>query len=208
YRIEYVYADEDSGSKDKRPGFEKLLMDAHSGRFQAIIVFHTSRFFRNIALARRYKDMLRNKLGIDVLFVNQPVVDPDDPMAFMMEGINELFDEYYLHQLRFWTTLGKKTRAQKGMWNGTLPFGYQTDEETGKPVAHPMNANGVRLAFEAYSTGQYCDREIAELLNREGYRTSGNWGVRPFTKDTVNRVLRNEFYLGFVKYKGELYPGE
>ncbi|HLV44253.1 MAG TPA: recombinase family protein, partial [Aggregatilineales bacterium] len=126
----------------------------------------------------------------------------------MMEGINELFDEYYLHQLRFWTTLGKKTRAQKGMWNGTLPFGYQTDEETGKPVAHPMNANGVRLAFEAYSTGQYCDREIAELLNREGYRTSGNWGVRPFTKDTVNRVLRNEFYLGFVKYKGELYPGE
>ena len=76
YRIEYVYSDEDSGSKDKRPGFEKLLMDAHSGRFGAIIVFHTSRFFRNIALARRYKDLLRNKLNIDVLFVNQPVSDP------------------------------------------------------------------------------------------------------------------------------------
>ena len=41
-----------------------------------------------------------------------------------------------------------------------------------------------------------------------GYRTTGNWGERPFTKDTVNRLLRNVFYLGFVKYKGELYPGK
>ena len=56
--------------------------------------------------------------------------------------------------------------------------------------------------------GRYTDAQIADLLNREGYRTTGNWGERPFTKDTVNRLLRNVFYLGFVKYKGELYPGK
>jgi site-specific DNA recombinase len=127
-------------------------------------------------------------------------------MAFVLETFNELFDEYYLHQLRFWTTLGKRTRAEQGMWNGTLPFGYMTDED-GKPVADPKNQEGLRLAFEAYSTDQYSDRGIAELLNRHGYRTTGNWGERKFTKDTVNRMLQNAFYLGFVKYKGELYPG-
>jgi hypothetical protein len=121
--------------------------------------------------------------------------------------MNELFDEYYLHQLRFWTTLGKQTRAQKGMWNGTLPFGYMTDEER-MPVPHPQNAEGVRLAFEAYSTGRYTDMQIAELLNSKGYRTTGNWGERPFTKDTINRLLKNVFYLGYTKYKGELYPGK
>lgn len=208
YEIMSVYQDEDSGSKDKRPGLEQMLMDAHAGRFQAILVYHTSRLFRNIALARRYKDLLRNKLNIEVLFINQPVADPGDPMAFMMETFNELFDEYYLHQLRFWTGLGKKTRAQNGMWNGTLPFGYTTDEETGKPVPHPENARGLQMAFEAYATGQYSDRQAADLLNREGYKTTGNWGERPFTKDTVNRILKNEFYLGFTKYKGELFPGE
>jgi hypothetical protein len=121
--------------------------------------------------------------------------------------MNELFDEYYLHQLRFWTTLGKQTRAQRGLWNGTLPFGYVTGESR-VPVLHPVNAKGLRLAFEAYSTGRYSDAQVAELLNREGHRTSGNWGERLFTKDTVNRMLRNMFYLGYVKYKGDLIPGQ
>jgi DNA invertase Pin-like site-specific DNA recombinase/TusA-related sulfurtransferase len=208
YEIVSVYTDDVTGSEDKRPGFEQMLMDAHSSLFQAIIVFHTSRLFRNVALARRYKDLLRNKLNIDVIFINQPIVSPDDPDAFMMEGINELFDEYYLHQLRFWTSLGKQTRAQQGMWNGTLPFGYITDPETGLPVPHPQNAQGLVMAFEAYSTGRYSDQQIADLLNREGYRTTGNWGERLFTKDTVNRMLRNVFYLGQVKYKGQTFPGQ
>lgn len=207
YEIVQVYRDETSGSKDKRQGLDRMLLDAHAGLFQAIIVLHSSRFFRNVALARRYKDLLRNKLGIEVLFVHQPNPDPADPMAFMVESINELFDEYYLHQLRFWTSLGKQTRAQQGLWNGTLPFGYITDKD-GVPIPHPENAQGLKMAFEAYSTGRYSDREIAELLNREGYLTTGNWGERKFTKDTINRVLKNEFYLGYTKYKGELYPGQ
>jgi site-specific DNA recombinase len=205
YAIVQVYRDETSGSKDKRPGFERMMLDAHSGLFSAIIVLHTSRLFRNVALSRRYKDELRNKLNIEVLFVNQPV--SDDPTGFMMETLNEMFDEYYLYQLRMWTTLGKQTRAQKGLYNGTLPFGYLLGDD-GVPMLHPLNAEGVVMAFQAYSTGRYTDAQIAELLNREGYRTTGNWGERPFTKDTVNRMLKNVFYLGFVKYKGELIPGQ
>ncbi len=205
YEIVQVYRDEVSGSKDKRPGFERMMLDAHAGLFSAIIVLHTSRLFRNVALSRRYKDELRNKLNIEVLFVNQPV--SDDPTGFITETINEMFDEYYLYQLRMWTSLGKQTRAQRGLYNGTLPFGYALGED-GVPVPHPLNAGGVGLAFETYSTGRYTDAQIAELLNRDGYRTTGNWGVRPFTKDTVNRLLQNVFYLGHVKYKGELLPGQ
>lgn len=207
YEVVQVYQDEVSGSQDQRPGFERMLFDAHAGLFSAILVLHTSRLFRNVALARRYKDELRNKLNIEVVFVNQPAVDPNDPSGFMMETINELFDEYYLYQLRMWTTLGKRTRAQQGLYNGTLPFGYMRGEH-GVPVAHPTDSEGLVMAFKAYSTGRYSDREIAELLNREGYRTTGNWGARPFTKDTVNRLLRNVFYLGYVKYKGERLPGQ
>jgi len=76
------------------------------------------------------------------------------------------------------------------------------------PVAHPENAEGLVMAFKAYSTRRYTDAQIAEMLNREGYRTTGNWGAKPFTKDTVNRILKNVFCRGFVKYKGELFPGK
>ena len=206
YEIVQIYSDEMTGSKDNRPGFERMLIDAQNGAFKAIIVVNTSRLFRNLALARRYKDMLRNKLDIELIFLSQPNVDPNDPSAFIMEGMNELFDEYYLHQLRFWTTLGKQTRARKGLWNGTIPFGYIRGED-GVPQPHPTNAKGLQMAFEAYSSGRYTDQQIADLLNREGYLTTGNWGKRLFTKDTINGVLKNTFYLGRVKYKGDEYPG-
>lgn len=206
YEIVQVYQDETSGSKDKRQGLERMLMDAHSGLFRAIIVIHTSRFFRNVSLARHYKDLLRNKLDIDILSVSQPIIDNDDPNAFIMEAFHELFDEYYLHQLRFWTSLGKKTRAQRGLFNGTVPFGYVISED-GVPIPHPKNSDGLKLAYESYATGRFSARGIADLLNREGYRTTGNWGNNLFTVDTVVPMLKNKAYLGFVKYKGELFPG-
>jgi site-specific DNA recombinase len=160
YEVVQVYQDEVSGSKDKRPGFERMMLDAHAGLFTAIIVLHTSRLFRNLALSRRYKDELRNKLGIEVVFVNQPAVDSNDPTGFMMETLNEMFDEYYLVQLRMWTTLGKRTRAEKGLYNGTLAFGYMPGPD-GVPVQHPTDSLGLVMAFEAYSTGRYSDAQIA-----------------------------------------------
>ncbi len=102
-------------------------------------MLHTSRLFRNIALSRRYKDELRNKLNSKVLFVNQPVTDA--PTGFIRETLNEMFDEYYLYQLRMWTALGKQTRAQKGLYNGTLPFGYAAGEEGVRAWAPPSTPN-------------------------------------------------------------------
>src|SRR5215212_2235056 len=40
------------------------------------------------------------------------------------------------------------------------------------------------------------DREVAQALNATGYRTTGNRGANPFTKDTVRPMLQNRFYLG------------
>ena len=48
-----------------------------------------------------------------------------------------------------------------------------------------------RLAAQGKS-----DRDVADALNTAGYRTAGNRGRNPFTKDTVNRLLQNRFYLG------------
>ena len=49
--------------------------------------------------------------------------------------------------------------------------------------------------FELATQGK-SDREVARALNASGYRTSGNRGPRPFTKDSVRGVLTNRFYVG------------
>ena len=51
------------------------------------------------------------------------------------------------------------------------------------------------LAFELAAAGK-TDREVAQALNVAGYRTNGNRGANPFSKDTVRVILQNRFYLG------------
>ena len=56
-------------------------------------------------------------------------------------------------------------------------------------------ADGLLLAFRLAEAGQ-TDREIARALHAACYRTSGNRGMNPFTKDTVRPMLQNRFYVG------------
>jgi site-specific DNA recombinase len=83
-------------------------------------------------------------------------------------------------------------------------WGHMTD---GDAIPHHRNRYGVILAYRMYSIGNVSDHEVAICLNEEGYRTTGNWGAKPFENDTVRPMLQNRFYLGETQYKGEWFPG-
>lgn len=54
------YCDFHSGwrKSEARPEFQRLMADAAEGRFDVVLVFHTSRFARSQVEARRYKQLL------------------------------------------------------------------------------------------------------------------------------------------------------
>lgn len=114
------YCDFHSGwrKSEARPEFQRLMADAAEGKFDVVLVFHASRFARNQIEARRYKQLLRERLGIRVVSVSQPMgEDHTDPSAFLAESIHEMFDEYYSVSLSFWTRSGLKEKAHaKGTW--------------------------------------------------------------------------------------------
>ena len=100
------------------------MADATERRFDCVLVYHTSRFARNQVEARRYKQMLRERLGIKVISVTQPMgEDHSDPSAFLAESIHEMFDEYYSVSLSFWTRTGLREKARQGHLVGALPWG-------------------------------------------------------------------------------------
>lgn len=76
-------------------------------------------------------------------------------------------------------------------------------------VPHPVASKGVREAFDLHAQG-HSYQEVADYLNEQGYeplaRSDGR-SLGRFSKETVRSMLQNETYLGYVKYKGELYPG-
>ena len=173
------------------------MADAAEGRFDVVLVFHTSRFARNQVEARRYKQLLRERLGIRVVSVTQPMgEDPTDPSAFLAESIHEMFDEYYSVSLSFWTRSGltregtpraPRGHASRGATCATPP--------PSSPCPTPSARRCVLELFERYATGQESDRTLAAWLNAKGARTARN---RPFGKDTVREMLCNAAYAGYV----------
>ena len=192
------YCDFHSGWRkaDGRPEFQRLMADAAERQFDCVLVYHTSRFARNQVEARRYKQMLRERLGIKVVSVTQPLgEDPSDPSAFLAESIHEMFDEYYSVSLSFWTRTGLREKARQGHLVGGLPWGYVRDRETKVAVPDPQRAPLVRELFERYAGGQETDRSLAVWLNAKGARSAKG---RPFTRDTVRELLLNSAYCGYV----------
>jgi hypothetical protein len=104
------------------------------------------------------------------------------------------FAQFYSDNLSHETKKEKHERKRQGMCNGLLAFGTMKGED-GVSVANPDTYPGLQLAFQLGAEG-LSDREVAGALNSAGYRSTGNRGANPFTRDGVRPILRNRFYLG------------
>ena len=102
---------------------------------------------------------------------------------------------------------------RKGLWvGGMVPLGYEAKDR--KITVVEDEAKTVRHIFRRYIELGSLDLLLADL-RKTGIRTkvrplsSGQTiGGVPFTRGGLGSFLRNQFYIGEVKYKGEVFPGE
>ncbi len=111
-------------------------------------------------------------------------------MLVIQGGLAELYSDNLSQEVK----KGLHERRAQWLYLGLLPFGVSKGGD-GVPVPDPETHKGLLMAYEMAGQG-HTDRDIAQVLNGEGFRTAGNRGNRPFTKDTVGGVLTNRFYLG------------
>jgi site-specific DNA recombinase len=188
------------------------MRDARAGRFDVIIVHKLDRLSRSVV---DVLNTLHDLEAVGVVFVSvTEQFDFTTPMGKVMLTMLAAFAQWYLDNLGVETAKGKQARAEAGLWNSAVPFGYQVDykKDGGDGLAYPNEheAEGVRLAFEHYAAGQYSDNDVARLLNEAGYRPRGRGdrALALFSKDTMTDMLQNRFYLGEVRYKDRWYPGQ
>ena len=199
-----------SARTDERSAFKRMIADAKSGKLDVIVVLKGDRFARNRAHASMYKQLLKG-LGVRVVSITEPV-EEGTPAAVILEGMNEVIAEWYSVDLSVKVSDAKKRRAEKGLWNGPVPFGYLVGDD-GNLVISEDEAELVRQTYSRYAAGGETDLSIAAWLNRTDFRPrvhlrSRKARVSLWSKDTVGGMLTNVFYLGLVKYKGKLLPGK
>lgn len=93
--------------------------------------------------------------------------------------------------------------ALKAKHNGGIPpLGYDVTPDKGYAL-NQAEAMIVRLIFELYTQG-YGYGKIIEILNNKGYRTKKG---KPFGKNSIAEILRNEKYIGRYVFNKRLKKG-
>ena len=111
-----------SGSTANRPGLQRLIDAARSGRapFDRILVYDLDRFFRHHRKLNRYLDELEDDHGIRVV----SVTEENDPE--LMRNVRGVIGEEFRATIVKNTCKAMRDIAERGLsCGGTAPYGYQ-----------------------------------------------------------------------------------
>ncbi|MBA7694451.1 hypothetical protein ES703_103061 [subsurface metagenome] len=189
---------------NRRPAFKQMVTDALAKKLDVLVVHKLDRFSRNLRVTLEYFDKL-SKAEVTFLSINEQM-DFSTPWGKLALTFLGGMAQFYSDNLSQETKKGWHERRAQGLYCGLLPFGAMKSED-GVPVPDTReiylnghktcNYEGLQLTFQT-AANEKSDKEVAQTLNATGYRTAGNQGNRPFSKDTVRGLLTNRFYLGYL----------
>ena len=195
YTIIHEYIDRAmTGRNDNRDEFQQMLSDCAKKQFQVIIVWKVDRFGRNREEIT-FNKYRAKKHGVRVEYVAENL--PDSPEGVILESVLEGMAEYYSLQLSQNIRRGYRENAKRCKYaGGRIPLGYKLAEDKTFAV-DPDTAPLVSRIYKMYAEG-WTITEIITVLNAEGLHTSEG---KPFTKNSLRTVLKNEKYIGDYVFK-------
>ena len=202
WELYQVYADEGitGTSTKKRAAFNRMIADAHLGKFHLILTKEVSRFSRNILDTITYTRELK-ALGVGVLFMSDGIstLEPDAELRLSIMGSIAQEESRKTSTRVKW---GQTRRMEQGVVFGRSLLGY--DVKDGCLTVNPEGAEIVRLIFYKYGVEKKGTTVIARELREAGYRThSGN--VK-WSNTHIVKILKNEKYVGDLVQKKTITP--
>ena len=179
--------------------------NARKLKINFILAHKLDRTCRNMRDAVRLQE-LEDTCGIKLSFVeNQFAPGAAGALSF---NVMAAVAQYYSDNLRTEVLKGIEEKVRQGWAAGLAPYGYQNvvgNKE--EPIQiHPVNAVAVQRIFELYGSGSYTFKEIANVMEREGYTYQPSYPR--FHRTALSYILNNRFYIGMVTFRGQTYAGK
>ena len=185
-----VYSDEgQTGTKNKRDAFQRMIQDAKDGKIDIIITKSISRFARNTeTLLKTIREL--KAINVDVYFQEQNIHTTSNDGELLISILASYAQEESrtCSENSLWRV--RKNFSEGKIYGGNDCMGYKL--VNGKFVLIPEQAEIVKKIFNLYEDG-YGDMKIAKLLNDEGIKAyeGGLWN-----KTSVRIILNNYNYTG------------
>ncbi len=186
-----------SGGNVNRPALQQMLQDIDKGLIDSVIVYKLDR------LSRSQKDTLMLiedcflAKNVDFVSVNENF-DTSTPFGRAMIGILSVFAQLEKDQITERFTMGRIGRAKNGYFHGggNAPTGY--DYIDGELIINNYEAIQVKDLYNRFLRG-YSIHNCWQYMQQK----YGGWS----SEVLVRNVLKNELYIGKVKFKGVAYQG-
>jgi site-specific DNA recombinase len=199
-----------SGGSTDRPALQRLLDDVRSRRINIIVVYKVDRLTRSLADFAKLVELF-DAYGVSFVSVTQQF---NTTTSMGRLTLNVLLSFAQFEREVTSERIRDKIAAskRKGLWvGGMVPLGYEL--KAGKLLIVEQEAVLVRLIFARYLELRSVNK-LAEELQRLGVRTKVRLlatgktiGGILFSQGPLFYLLRNPFYVGEVRFKGEILPG-
>ncbi len=189
----------------------KRCNQSEATRIDYVIVYAIDRWARNIQDHFRTRELVR-EAGATLLSVTEPMLGEDTPEAFYFEGIQAVNAEYESRKTSRRVSAGLRRKASEGGLYFRPKLGYTSGVETlsnGRKVAaavlDPERHHFITAAFRLFASGEYSLSSLRDELYELGLRSRADQRHPNRTgkvgTSTLQKMLRDCFYLGMVPYK-------
>jgi site-specific DNA recombinase len=200
-----------SGGSTDRPDLQRLLDDIRARKIDVIVVYKVDRLTRSLADFAKLVELF-DAHGVSFVSVTQQF---NTTTSMGRLTLNVLLSFAQFEREVTSERIRDKIAAskRKGLWvGGPLPLGYEMKD--GKIAVVENEAERVRLIYRRYLELSGVNALVRDLKDKDirtkiRLRATGaTHGGILFERGSLFYLLRNRFYIGEVKYKGEVLPGE
>ncbi len=189
----------------KEPGrmkFAEMLSFLEQGKADGIISWHPDRLARNSVDGGKIIHFVDRGLIRSLKF---PCFwfEPT-PQGLFMLNIAFGQSKYFVDNLRENVKRGLRQKIRNGVWPSWAPVGYSNNPKTRGIDVDKENAPKVKKIFEMYATGEYPLNSLANWCEKKKLLTNAG---NKISLSNVQHILQNPFYVGLMRYKGEIFEG-
>jgi len=185
-----------------RPIFSFMLKQMEAGLVNGILAWHPDRLARNSIDGGKIIYFVDIGKILDLRFPTYRFDNTAQGKFMLSIAFGQ--SKYYIDNLSENVKRGLREKLRRGEWTGWAPLGYVNDYKNHNILPDPEKAPFVRKMFELYAGGDYSIEQLLQEATRWGL--AGKAG-KPIRKSTIAHLLRNPFYYGVMRIKGEVFEG-
>lgn len=202
----------ESSTNGKRVVFHEMLDFVRKQKNKTAIVVHCiDRFQRRFNECVEVETLLLDD-KIDIHFCKEGLILTKNSSSsdIMRWDMGILSGKMYVANLRDNVNRGMEYKWSQGEYQTKAPVGYinipKTKTTPANIVLDPERAPLVKKMFEMYASGCYSIKSLQQFAKEMDLYSVRNKNNKSLGRETIWNTLKNPFYYGEMKIRGEIMP--